>query len=191
MNTCTPIVDILPPDHYEITLTQHAHSVSCVIFPFVQILTFYGLSHLFTPPLVFLCHHSLMQHTSNLEQYCAQLLLSRFYAAHPCYEQGTKWQSDRSGHVLANRLTSANAVASIIGRVLDYCLNCGPNGGYLNRGVGSLTAKYQFLLCKPENTPFAQDFDKVCKHLEHLQSSVASTKSCCNLFVVDIIGRNI
>jgi hypothetical protein len=56
-----------------------------------------------------------MQHTGNLEQYRSQLLLSQFYAAHPRYEQGTKWRSDRSGHVLADQLTLANAVASIVG----------------------------------------------------------------------------
>ena len=133
-----------------------------------------------------------MQHTSNLEQYCSQLLLSRFYAAHPRYVQGTKWRTNCSGHVLANRLTSANAVASIVGWVLDYRLNCGPNGNYLNRGVGSLVAaKYQFLLCKPEKTPFAQDFNKALDHLEHLQSTIASTQSRRNLFVVDMIGRNL
>ena len=81
---------------------------------------------------------SLMQHTSNLEKYCSQLLLSRFYATHPCYEQGTKWRSEHSGHVLANHLNLANAVASIVGRVLNYHLNCGPNGSYQNQGVGSL-----------------------------------------------------
>ena len=133
-----------------------------------------------------------MQHSSNLEQYRSQLFLSRFYAAHPRYQQGTKWRTDRSGHVLADRLNSANAVASIVGRVLEFRLNCDPNGSYLNRGVGSLaTAKYHFLLCKPEKTPFAQDFDKALDHLEHLQSSIASTESRRNLFVVDMIGRNL
>lgn len=133
-----------------------------------------------------------MQHTSNLEQYRSQLLLSRFYAAHPRYKQGTKWRSDRSGHILADRLSSANAVASVVGRVLDYRLNCGPNGSYLNRGVGSLVAaKYQFLLCKPEKTPFAEDFDKAAEHLDHLQAAVVSSQSRRNLFVVDMIGRNL
>jgi hypothetical protein len=44
-----------------------------------------------------------MQHTGNLEQYRSQLLLSQFYAAHPRYEQGTKWRSDRSCYVLMAR----------------------------------------------------------------------------------------
>ena len=146
----------------------------------------------FSPPLLFLFQHSLMQHTSNFEQYRSQLLLSQFYAAHPHYEQGTKWRSEHSGHVLANRLNLANAVASIVRRVLDYRLNCGLNGSYQNQGVGSLvTAKYQFLLCKPEKTPFAPDFDRALEHLDHLQSAIASTQSRRNLFVVDMIGRNL
>lgn len=152
------------------------------------------VSHAFScpSPLQFLFYHSLVQHTSNLKQYHSQLLLSWFYAAHPHYEQGTQWHSDRSGHVLADRLTSGNAVASIVRQVLDYHLNWGLNSSYLNCSIGSLvTAKYQFLLCKLEMTPFAQDFDKASEHLEHLQSAIASTPAHCNLFVVDMIGHNV
>ena len=85
-----------------------------------------------------------------------------------------------------------NAVASVVGQVLDYRLNCGPNGSYLNRGVSSLiAAKYQFLLCKPKKTPFTEDFDKAAEHLDHLQAAVASSQSRRNLFVVDMIGHNL
>ncbi|KAF8263716.1 hypothetical protein EI94DRAFT_1485913, partial [Lactarius quietus] len=86
------------------------------------------------------------------------------------------WCSDRSGHVLVDSLTSGNAVASIVGRVLDFRLNCGPTGSYLKCGVGSLaTAKFQFQLGRPDNTPFAADFDKVLEVFNQLQSATATT----------------
>src|ERR1700761_3983610 len=117
-----------------------------------------------------------MQH--NLEQYHKQLLLSCFYVAHSHYEQGTKWQSDWTGHMLADRLMLGNAVASIIEHVLNFCLNCGATSHYFKHGVGSLVgAKFQFLLSKPEKTPFAADFDKVLDHFEHIQAAFASIQS--------------
>jgi hypothetical protein len=125
-----------------------------------------------------------MQH--NLEQYCSQLLLARFYAAHPCYIQGTKWRSECSGYILVDTLTSGCAVVSVVGHVINYHLSCGPSGGYLKCGVGSLVAaKYQFHLAKPENTPFAADFDKVLQNLEQLQSATAASPVCRNFIVVD------
>ena len=128
----------------------------------------------------------------NLEQYRSQLLLARFYAAHPRYMQGTKWRSERSGHVLIDTLTSGCAVASVVGRVIDFRLNCGPSGGYLGRGLGSLVAaKYQFQLAKPENTPFAADFDKVLQNIEQLQSATASSPVRRNFIVVDGQSRNL
>lgn len=136
----------------------------------------------FSPPPM---HH-------NLEQYRSQLLLARFYAAHPRYMQGTKWRSERSGHVLIDTLTSGCAVASVVGRVIDFRLNCGPSGGYLGRGLGSLVAaKYQFQLAKPENTPFAADFDKVLQNIEQLQSATASSPVRRNFIVVDGQSRNL
>lgn len=131
-----------------------------------------------------------MQH--NLEHYHSQLLLARFYAAHPLYVQATKWRSERSGHVLVDTSTSGHAVASVVGRVLEHRLDCGPSGSYLNRGVGSLVgAKYQFIIGKPDKTPFAADYDKVIQHLEKLQSTTASSESRRNLIVVDGQSRNI
>lgn len=131
-----------------------------------------------------------MQH--NLEHYRTQLLLARFYAAHPLYIQSTQWRSERSGHVLVDTSTSGHAVASVVGRVLDNHLNCGPSGGYLNCGVGSLVgAKYQFFLRRPDNTPFAADFDKAVQNLEQLQSKTASTSARHNLIVVDGQSCNI
>ena len=95
----------------------------------------------------------------NLEQYCSQLLLARFYAAHPQYMQCTKWHSEHFSHVLVDMLTSGHAVASIVGCIIDYHLNCGPSSGYLKQGIGSLVAaKYQFHLAKPKNTPFAAEY---------------------------------
>lgn len=131
-----------------------------------------------------------MQH--NLEQYRSQLLLARFYAAHPRYLQGTKWRSERTGHVLVDTLTCGRAVASVVGRVIDYRLNCGPSGGYIKRGVGSLVAaKYHFQLAKPENTPFAADFDKVLQNIEQLQSATAASPVRRNFVVVDGQSRNL
>jgi hypothetical protein len=131
-----------------------------------------------------------MQH--NLKQYRSQLLLARFYAAHPQYVHETKWCSERSGHVLVDMLTSGHAVTCVVGHVLDYHLNCGPSGGYLNRGVGSLVgAKYQFHLGKPENTPFAADYDKALEIFEQLQLTIASSPACRNLIIIDGRSHNI
>lgn len=77
-------------------------------------------------------------------------------------------------------------MAFIIGCVINYYLNCGPSSGYLKQGVGSLVAaKYQFYLTKPENTPFAADFDKVLQYIEQLQSATAASPVHQNFIVMN------
>ncbi|KAF8271624.1 hypothetical protein EI94DRAFT_1568036, partial [Lactarius quietus] len=80
----------------------------------------------------------------------------------------------------------------IISHVLDFCLNCGPSGSFLKRGVGCLaSAKFQLQLGRPDNTPFAADFDKVLEVFNQLQSATAISLTQRNLIVVDGLSRNI
>src|SRR6266702_617366 len=112
-----------------------------------------------------------MEH--NLDRYRSQLLQSILYGASPVFLRGTGWQPDRSGHVLIDKTTNGNAVASVVGRVLDHCLNCGPNVNFIDCNYRTLAmANYQLQLGEPQGTPFAPDYDKV---LDHQGSSSSST----------------
>ncbi|KAF8267912.1 hypothetical protein EI94DRAFT_1579431, partial [Lactarius quietus] len=80
----------------------------------------------------------------------------------------------------------------IIGCILDFCLNCGPSGSFLKHGVGCLAvAKFQFQLGRPDNMPFAADFDNVLEVFDQLQSATAISLTRCNLIVVDGLSCNI
>lgn len=68
-------------------------------------------------------------------------------------------------------VTSGNAVASIVGCVLDFQRNCGPGWQLLKCGVGNLvTVKFQFQLGKHEKTAFVAEFDDALENLKQLQA---------------------
>jgi hypothetical protein len=48
----------------------------------------------------------------------------------------------------------------VVGRVDPQKLNCGPEGNHIKAEISPLAkAKFQFQLCQPFESPFAQDFD--------------------------------
>jgi hypothetical protein len=94
-----------------------------------------------------------------------------------------RWANEKSGHVLLEKMekeksTRTKAVVSVVGRVLEDRLNCGPNGNFINKVYGSLRkAKYQLRLAKPTETPFGSDFDTVQDNVRILQAQRAATET--------------
>jgi hypothetical protein len=130
----------------------------------------------------------------QLISYCAHLLQSKLYAAGPIFVQNVCWQYENTGHVLVDMSTHSDAIAAIVGRVLEHRLCCGPNGNYLdsNNNFGTLaTAKFQLQLGKPFGTVFATNWDKALNKFNRIQSQVASTADCHNFIVPDGTNKNL
>ena len=129
--------------------------------------------------------HGLSLHRSTL-------LSSSSYSASPIFLSGIGWQHENWGHVVANNMTNENMVISIMGRILDFRLFVTPNGNWFSDWFGDFsTSKFLFLLEKPTDTPFDNDFDIVLKHLEGIQSNVALTDTRLNLIVPDARSNNL
>ena len=125
-----------------------------------------------------------MEH--NLPLYRANIVQSASYAACPGFLPALGWRTDKAGHVLVSKSSNENAVVSVIGRVLELRLDCGPTGNFVKGRFGGLqTAKYHCLLEKPDKTPFANDFDKSLSNFERVQSNIASTANKNNFIIVD------
>ncbi len=73
--------------------------------------------------------------------------------------------------MLTEESASRDAVASVIGQVIEKGLDCEPRGNFSKQQpFGSLaTAKFQLLLAKLITTPFAEDFDIAVKCLGQVQ----------------------
>jgi hypothetical protein len=130
----------------------------------------------------------------QLNTHRASLLQSKLYAAGPVFVQNVQWQYENTGHVLVDTSTHSNAVAAVVGRVLEHWLCCGPNGNYLDSDTnfGTLaTAKFQLQLGKPIGTVFAADWDKAMETFNRVQSQVAATADHCNFIIPDGTNKNL
>ena len=125
-----------------------------------------------------------MEH--NLVSYRSNLLLSPLYTASPGFLPSLGWHSEKTGHALVIKKTGENAVASVVGRVQERRLDCGPIGNFQKGRYGGLqTAKFHLLLGKPTGTPFADDFEKALTTFNKIQTDIASTQNRVNFLVVD------
>lgn len=88
------------------------------------------------------------------------------------------WYKEKSGNVLIEANTKRNAVLAIVGKVLKNHLDCDGHGNFrkwvFQTGLETLKkAKYQVLLGRPNDTPFAEDFDIAVETLSSLQGNIA------------------
>jgi hypothetical protein len=71
------------------------------------------------------------------------------------------WRQDTCGHIAVEKSSRKEFVAVIVGRVDPQKLNCGPEGNHIRADISPLhKAKFQFRLCQPFESLFAEDFDK-------------------------------
>ena len=128
----------------------------------------------------------------NLSLHQSTLLRSSSYGASPVFISGVGWQDENWGHVVVNKTTKEKMVISVVGRILNLRLFVTPNGNYTSDRYGDFSAaKFHFLLAKPIDTPFDNDFDIVLEHLEKIQSEVASTPNRLNLIVPGAGSNNL
>ena len=131
-----------------------------------------------------------MEH--NLECYWDDLLNSKLplYSASPGYTQDVSWCLETTGHVLVDKSSRADAVSSVVGRVIEQGLLSGPDSTFANQNYGSLqTAKFQFCVAKPVRTPFVDDFDKAIDNFMRIQGQVAATLNWCNFICEDSLSN--
>ncbi|KAF8263825.1 hypothetical protein EI94DRAFT_1806660 [Lactarius quietus] len=130
--------------------------------------------------------------THDLAAYHAHLSQSQYYIANGTSPHAVTWRYSRMGHVLVEKTSKNNTLISVVGHVVEHCLNCRPTGNYVTGEFSSLKkAKFQLQLMKPNGTPFAKDFDASLNALKNLQNQAASTSDRCNLIVTDGKNENI
>ena len=77
-------------------------------------------------------------------------------------------------------------------QVLDYRLNCSPNGNFINPDLGTLEkAKFQFFAGRAADINFGDDFLKLYANLMRLQNDIAVTKEHRDMLHTDASGKMI
>ena len=127
-----------------------------------------------------------MEH--NLNPCHTHLLNSNSYVASSGCKNFVAWYMEKVGHVLIEPDTKKNAVLAIVGKVLENCLDCNRHGNFRKQNFqsGCKTmdkAKYQVMLGKPDNTPFADNFNIAVDTLATLQDKIAHGPDCKNLII--------
>jgi hypothetical protein len=94
------------------------------------------------------------------------------------------WKRQNAANNLVYKSTGEETVCVAIGIAVDYRLNCGPSGSF-NPGFETplQKSKFQFTLGRPDNTVFANDYDKTVANLRKVQQVIASTVSQKNLII--------
>ncbi|KAN0130405.1 hypothetical protein V8E53_011806 [Lactarius tabidus] len=125
-----------------------------------------------------------MEHDLTISR--AKLLKLNAYTANNNCHSAVSWHSQKTGNILINSLSSANAVLAVVGEVLENCLDCSASGNYHKYNGQSLSkAKYQLLLGKPTKSPFSDDFNSAIKNLSGIQSAIAVWPDWENLIITD------
>lgn len=126
-----------------------------------------------------------MEH--DLQTYRANLLRTPSYCASSVFLSGVGWQVEGSGKVLVDKISTANTVAIVVGRVSNQRFLVSANGTYGNgTKFGDLSkSKFLSLIGKPDDTPFANDFDKFLEYLGRIQNQTASTPNRFNFIVTE------
>ena len=139
-----------------------------------------NLSVAFEPRPLFMEHDLVPRRT--------RLLKSNSYVASPGCKTSVTWYKQKAGHVLIDPESRTNAVLAVVGKVLESRLDCDGHGNFRKRvfqdGVEMLDkAKYQLLLGKPNDTPFADDFDVAIDTLSAMQANTAIGVDRQNLII--------
>ena len=127
-----------------------------------------------------------MEH--DLQPRRTRLLKSNSYVASPGCKNSVTWYREKAGNVLIEPNTKTNAVLAVIGEILENRLDCDGHGNFRKRvfqtGIETLDkAKYQLLLGKPNDTPFAADFDVAVDTLSYMQGKIATAADRENLII--------
>lgn len=115
----------------------------------------------------------------------------RNYVATAAFMNHIAWKQDGSGHVLVDKADRDEKVCVVVGKVLDYRLNCTPIGNYRAEYPPLSKAKFQFTLAKPNEAALVKDFDDAVKTLNKAQGTIASTKDRLNMLINDGSENNI
>ena len=82
------------------------------------------------------------------------------------------WVRDSRGHIVIDKTSKKEFVRVMVGRV-------DPTSPLAK-------AKFQFQLCQPFESPFAQDFDTIIQVLEGIQGKIAQTGDRWNMIMSDM-----
>lgn len=131
-----------------------------------------------------------MEH--DLQNYRATLLCVPSYCASPIFISSVGWQVEWAGHVLVDKSSNANTVVLVVGCVSERRLFVTPDGNYQTNQFSDISiAKFLFLIGRPDDTPFAEDFDKAMEYFIKIQNQRVSTPKRLNFIVTDGPNKNL
>ena len=120
---------------------------------------------------------------THFEAYRSVLVKDTNYVGAPSFFANAGWRQVGPGHVLCRKMSSKPYIGCVVGRVLDSRLNVTPDANYNGR-YPLKDAKYGFVLCRPDEPLFASDWDRACKTLKDIQTSISSTQYHVNFLSV-------
>lgn len=101
------------------------------------------------------------------------------------------WKQLGSGHNLVDKGDREEKICIVMGKVLDYRLNCSTIGNYRKEYPPLSKAKFQFTLGRPDESALTKDFDEGVKNLAKAQGTIASTQDRRNMLVKEGTDNNI
>jgi hypothetical protein len=90
----------------------------------------------------------------------SELSSSSYYMGSANVSSNVVWVRDSRGHIVVEKASKKEFVRVVLSRVDPQRLNCAPEGNHIRAEISPLAkVKFQFQLCQPFESPFAQDFD--------------------------------
>ncbi|KIK91579.1 hypothetical protein PAXRUDRAFT_149183 [Paxillus rubicundulus Ve08.2h10] len=128
----------------------------------------------------------------NSTQYRETVACKTNYAARPSLANNLEWRPDGMGHAVFQKDEDDPFTTIVIGKVVDYRLNAGPGGTFLNPDFGPIQkAKYQFYLTRPVDAAFREDFDRTYAFLDGLQNTITKGQNKKNMLINEAGGKMI
>lgn len=81
------------------------------------------------------------------------------------------------GHIAVDNSTASPMVAVVVGKINDARLNCGPGGNFTPKFGNFEKAKFTFILSRPHEPAYSEDWERMLTTLDKVQNSIASTNS--------------
>ncbi|RDB22881.1 hypothetical protein Hypma_009994 [Hypsizygus marmoreus] len=120
----------------------------------------------------------------------SRLLRIASYVANGRFLALIGWRREGMGNVLVAKKTGEKLVCVIVGQIIDERLSCGPIGNFVPGGPFPKpldAAKYTFLLGRPLDPDFANDFDQAVRTIKNWEGAIAMTDD--RRYFIDVVGK--
>ncbi|RDB17029.1 hypothetical protein Hypma_002025 [Hypsizygus marmoreus] len=123
-------------------------------------------------------------------QICQHLLQISSYVTSDGFLSLIGWHREGMGNVLITKCSGDKMVCIIVGQVIDEHPYCGSMGNLLEGNTFNKlmeSTKFSFMLSRPLDSEFAQDFDQAVRTAKNWEGSIAMTDN--RRYSVEAVGH--